>query len=81
MNEEANEHLLSYIVLGLSLSAPVGPVNAAQIDKGIKTAFGMHGFSVSALCGRAVYDSDLFRAVSILTAPFVKRFVALRFSC
>ncbi|MDL4840382.1 LysE family transporter [Aquibacillus rhizosphaerae] len=31
--------LLSYIVLGLTLAAPVGPVNSARIDKGIK-----HGF-------------------------------------
>ena len=26
-------------LLGLSLSAPVGPVNAAQIDRGIKSGF------------------------------------------
>lgn len=31
--------LISYIVLGLTLAAPVGPVNSARIDKGIK-----HGF-------------------------------------
>ena len=34
---------ISYMILGLSLSAPVGPVNAAQLDKGIKKGFGMHG--------------------------------------
>ncbi|WP_079478282.1 LysE family transporter [Halobacillus salinus] len=30
---------LTYILLGISLSAPVGPINAAQIDKGIRFGF------------------------------------------
>lgn len=30
---------LSYILLGLSLSAPIGPINAAQLDKGIRFGF------------------------------------------
>jgi L-lysine exporter family protein LysE/ArgO len=29
----------SYILLGLSLSAPIGPINAAQLDKGIRFGF------------------------------------------
>lgn len=29
----------SYILLGLSLSAPMGPINAAQLDKGIRFGF------------------------------------------
>ncbi len=37
---------LSYILLGVSLAAPIGPVNAAQIDKGLK-----HGFLHSWLVG------------------------------
>lgn len=32
----------SCVFLGLSLAAPIGPVNAAQMDKGIK-----HGFIMS----------------------------------
>ena len=28
--------IFSYILLGISLSAPVGPINIAQINKGIK---------------------------------------------
>ena len=28
--------IFSYILLGISLSAPVGPINVAQINKGIK---------------------------------------------
>jgi L-lysine exporter family protein LysE/ArgO len=30
---------LSYVLLGLSLAIPIGPVNAAQLDKGIKGGF------------------------------------------
>ena len=30
---------LSFILLGLSLSAPVGPINAAQLNKGIHNGF------------------------------------------
>lgn len=30
---------LSYILLGLSLAAPIGPINAAQIDRGIRNGF------------------------------------------
>lgn len=30
---------LSYVFLGLSLAAPIGPINAAQLDKGIKMGF------------------------------------------
>lgn len=31
--------LFSYFLLGISLSAPVGPINVAQINKGIKNGF------------------------------------------
>lgn len=30
---------ISYIFLGLSLAAPIGPINAAQLDRGIKNGF------------------------------------------
>lgn len=30
---------LSYVFLGLSLSAPMGPINAAQLEKGIRSGF------------------------------------------
>ncbi|MBY0599029.1 LysE family transporter [Bacillus bingmayongensis] len=30
---------LSYVFLGLSLSAPIGPINAAQFEKGIRSGF------------------------------------------
>ncbi|MDQ0882478.1 threonine/homoserine/homoserine lactone efflux protein [Peribacillus sp. V2I11] len=31
--------LLSFFFLGLTLAAPIGPVNSARIDKGIKNGF------------------------------------------
>ncbi|GEO27065.1 amino acid transporter [Alicyclobacillus acidoterrestris] len=31
--------LLRYVMLGLALSAPIGPINAAQLDKGMKYGF------------------------------------------
>jgi threonine/homoserine/homoserine lactone efflux protein len=31
--------LISYIFLGLTLAAPIGPVNSARLDKGIKNGF------------------------------------------
>lgn len=30
---------IGYVFLGLSLSAPIGPINAAQLDKGIRGGF------------------------------------------
>lgn len=31
--------LLGYIILGFTLAAPIGPVNSARLDKGIKNGF------------------------------------------
>ena len=31
--------IVAYIFLGVSLAAPIGPVNAAQLDTGIKNGF------------------------------------------
>ncbi|MFZ7944047.1 LysE family translocator [Neobacillus sp. 19] len=44
---------LSYILLGLSLAAPIGPINAAQIDRGIR-----HGFLHSWLIGVGAVVAD-----------------------
>ncbi|MCU9590824.1 LysE family translocator [Bacillus velezensis] len=70
---------LSYIVLGLSLSAPVGPVNAAQIDKGIKNGF-WHAwiFGLGAMAADGLYMILIYFGLSqFLTAPFVKTFLWL----
>lgn len=66
---------LSYILLGISLAAPIGPINAAQIDKGIK-----YGFLHSYLVGFGAMVADFlfmmfvfFGSAHFLTAPFLRR--------
>jgi L-lysine exporter family protein LysE/ArgO len=51
---------LSYVLLGLSLAAPIGPVNAAQLDKGIK-----HGFLSSWLVGVGAFVADGIYMVAV----------------
>ena len=54
---------LSYILLGLSLAAPIGPINAAQIDKGIRNGF-MHSWLIgvgAVSCRWSLYVSRLYR--------------------
>lgn len=36
---------MTYVVLGISLSAPIGPINAAQLDRGARFGF-MHAWLV-----------------------------------
>lgn len=70
---------LSYVLLGLSLSAPIGPVNAAQLDKGIRGGF-LHAWFV----GLGALSADLlymllvyFGVVHFLNTPFMKSFLWL----
>ncbi|MBO1513607.1 LysE family transporter [Metabacillus bambusae] len=69
--------IFSYIFLGLSLAAPIGPVNAAQLDKGIKG-----GFFNAWLVGLGATIADLFYMllvylglVNFLEIPFIKSFL------
>lgn len=68
---------LSYILLGLSLAAPIGPVNAAQLDKGIKNGFfhawlvGLGSLAADLLYMMTVY----FGIVHFLETPFMKTFL------
>ncbi|MBM7691338.1 threonine/homoserine/homoserine lactone efflux protein [Peribacillus deserti] len=64
----------SYIFLGLSLAAPIGPINAAQIDKGIKS-----GFWNAWLVGLGATIADMiymllvyFGLVQFIEIPFIK---------
>lgn len=73
---------LSYILLGLSLAAPIGPINAAQLDKGIKNGF-MHSW----LVGLGAMIADMlymllvyFGVVHFLSTPFMQTFLWL-FGC
>lgn len=70
---------LSYVLLGLSLSAPIGPVNAAQLDKGIRGGF-LHAWFV----GLGALSADLlymllvyFGVVHFLNTSFMKSFLWL----
>lgn len=68
---------LGYIFLGLSLAAPIGPVNAAQLDKGIKNGFffawlvGLGAMTADAIFMLAVY----LGVVQFLETPFIKTFL------
>ncbi|MFB7816349.1 LysE family transporter [Paenibacillus chitinolyticus] len=73
---------LTYVVLGISLSAPVGPVNAAQLEKGVRFGF-LHAW----LVGVGAMIADLFYMLLIyfgvahfLDTPFMKTFLWL-FGC
>ncbi|MFC7785795.1 LysE family transporter [Rossellomorea sp. GCM10028870] len=59
---------LSYIVLGLSLSAPMGPINAAQLDKGIRFGF-FHAWLVGV--GGMVADGVFMLLIYFGLAQFV----------
>ncbi len=71
--------LVGYILLGLSLSAPIGPINAAQLDKGIKGGF-WHAWCVglgALLADLAYMFLVYFGVVQILNNPYVKAFLWL----
>lgn len=66
--------LFSYVLLGVSLSAPVGPINVAQINKGIK-----NGFLSAWLVGVGAMLADVmmmfliyFGVSTYLTTPIAK---------
>jgi L-lysine exporter family protein LysE/ArgO len=68
---------LSYILLGFSLAAPIGPVNAAQLDKGIKYGF-LHAWLVGlgAMLADAVFMLLIyFGSAHFLDIPFMKTFL------
>ncbi|WP_027956371.1 MULTISPECIES: LysE family transporter [Halobacillus] len=67
----------SYILLGLSLSAPVGPINAAQLDKGIR-----YGFFHAWLVGVGAMAADglfmlliYFGLADYVQIPLIKTFL------
>ncbi|SFP45935.1 LysE family transporter [Salibacterium halotolerans] len=69
----------SYILLGVTLAAPIGPVNAAQLDKGIKNGF-WHAWvvGVGAMIADALYMLLVYLGVvHFLEVPMVKTFLWL----
>jgi L-lysine exporter family protein LysE/ArgO len=70
---------LSYLFLGLSLAAPIGPINAAQLDRGIKNGF-MHSWMVGigAMIADMLYMLAVYMGVvQFLEIPIVKTFLWL----
>lgn len=71
--------LVSYIFLGLSLAAPIGPVNSARLDKGIKNGF-WHAWIVGAgsMMADAIFMLFVYLGmVNFLDIPFVQIFLWL----
>ncbi len=71
--------LISYIFLGLSLAAPIGPVNSVRLDKGIKNGF-WHAWIVGA--GSMIADGFFMLLVYLgmvhfLEIPIVQIFLWL----
>ncbi|NHN32991.1 LysE family transporter [Paenibacillus agricola] len=71
--------VLGFFVLGLSLAAPIGPVNAAQLDKGIKKGFLQAWLlGMGAMIADAVFLILIYLGVvHFLTTPFMKTFLWL----
>ncbi|WP_173915629.1 LysE family transporter [Halobacillus sp. Marseille-Q1614] len=70
---------LSYILLGLSLAAPIGPINAAQIDQGIRNGF-LHSWIIGlgSIIGECLLISGVFfGVVHFLEIPLMKTFLWL----
>ncbi|MFJ7830202.1 LysE family transporter [Peribacillus sp. NPDC097284] len=61
--------LLSYFFLGITLAAPIGPVNSARIDKGIKNGF-WHAWIVGA--GSMIADAIFMILVYIGMVRFLE---------
>ncbi len=59
---------LGYILLGLSLAAPIGPVNSARLDKGIKNGF-WHAWIVGA--GSMIADAFFMLLVYLGIVQFI----------
>lgn len=66
--------IFGYFILGISLAAPVGPVNAAQLNTGIRNGF-FHAliFGFGALTADVIYMVAVYLGVGqFLTTPFMK---------
>ncbi|MGY3717318.1 LysE family transporter [Sutcliffiella cohnii] len=71
--------LFSYVLLGLTLAAPIGPVNSARLDKGIKNGF-WHAWSVGvgSMIADAIFMILIFLGlVHFIEIPIVQIFLWL----
>ncbi|SFM37093.1 Threonine/homoserine/homoserine lactone efflux protein [Paenibacillus sp. 1_12] len=72
----------TYMFLGISLSAPIGPINAAQLDRGARFGF-THAWLIGmgAMCADLVYMLLIYFGLAhFLSTPFMKTFLWL-FGC
>ena len=70
---------VSYILLGLSLSAPMGPINAAQLDRGLRFGF-MNAWLVGfgAMVADGVFMMLIYFGLAhVIDTPFMKTFLWL----
>ncbi|MDZ5473726.1 LysE family transporter [Bacillus sp. 31A1R] len=70
---------LSYVILGLTLAAPIGPVNAARLDKGLKNGF-WHAWAVGAgsMIADAIFMLSVYLGVvHFLDNPMIQTFLWL----
>ncbi|RZT23734.1 LysE family transporter [Fictibacillus sp. BK138] len=74
--------ILKYVLLGISLAAPIGPVNAAQMDRGIKYGFWQAWMvGLGATIADGLYMLMVYMGlVSYIDTAFVKTFLWL-FGC
>lgn len=71
--------LVSYIFLGLTLAAPIGPVNSARLDKGIKNGF-WHAWIVGtgSMIADAIFMLMIYLGlVNFLDIPVIQIFLWL----
>ncbi|MEK4003562.1 LysE family transporter [Paenibacillus sp. FSL H3-0333] len=68
---------LTYIVLGISLSAPMGPINVAQLDRGARMGFLQSWvIGLGAMCADLVYMLLIYFGLAhFLNTPFMKTFL------
>ncbi|ELK48011.1 LysE family transporter [Halobacillus sp. ACCC02827] len=67
----------SYILLGISLSAPLGPINAAQLDKGVRYGF-LHAWlvGIGAMAADALFMLLIYLGLAqYVDFPLVKSFL------
>jgi len=74
--------IFSYIFLGVSLAAPVGPVNAAQLDTGIKNGFfNAWIFGLGALLADVLYMILVYFGVGQIVDSLFIKIILWSFGC
>jgi L-lysine exporter family protein LysE/ArgO len=74
--------IAAYIFLGVSLAAPIGPVNAAQLDTGIKNGF-FHAwiFGIGALVADVLYMIMVYVGIGQIIESLLVKTILWSFGC